>query len=114
MLRRGYPQPSELAVFGQARPRKVGQTRANRFGLFDFGGNVAEWCLDYATKGEGPLIKTSAGCNIDPVSLDGDYAVYRGGAYNSPSKDCRAAARAAWPKDQTSETIGFRPVLVRR
>ena len=92
----------------------VGQFDPNGFGFHDMLGNVAEWCRDFATKVDGTNIATKVASNTDPLGTEGDLAVCRGGAYNSPKKECRTAARSARTRTQASPVIGFRPALVRR
>lgn len=101
-------------IHGTDGPGNVAQTRANEYLLYDMLGNVAEWCRDFATKVDGTNIRTVTKGDTDPIGTDGDLAVVRGGAWNSPKKECRTAARDARTRTQASPSIGFRPALVRR
>jgi formylglycine-generating enzyme required for sulfatase activity len=74
---------------------KVGQKKANAWGLHDMHGNVAEWCIDRYKK---DLYST---LSLDKASLNpfnpptenryGDVA--RGGSWLDPPEKCRSAAR---------------------
>jgi formylglycine-generating enzyme required for sulfatase activity len=72
--------------------REVGAYRPNRFGLFDFHGNVGEWCADA------------------PASAPGDYRVVRGGSFETPAARCRAAARDSLGRTHQRRDLGFRIV----
>jgi formylglycine-generating enzyme required for sulfatase activity len=82
----------------------VGRKKPNDWGLFDMHGNVAEWCLDwYGDYGNG--------AGIDPLGPKaGAGKVIRGGSWFGSAKNCRAAARLAWPPNLKSDFIGFRLV----
>jgi serine/threonine protein kinase len=71
----------------------VGSFAANRFGLYDMGGNVWQWCED---------------------SFEGDHKwrVLRGGAFfvSDPSF-ARSSARIKAPLDERSRVTGFRCVV---
>ena len=83
--------------------RPVGTKAANRLGLYDMHGNAAEWCWDYY----GPLKPLEA---FDPRGpSQGVFRVARGGSWNDPVKDCRAAARSSHaPGLSPNRFIGFR------
>jgi len=67
----------------------VGQRKANRFGLYDMHGNVAEWCNDYYD--EAYYQKRDRGDPRGPAS--GQKRVLRGGSWRSLAERCRSAAR---------------------
>jgi len=92
------------------RTHEVGTKRPNAWGLFDMYGNVAEWCHDYFADdyyGQSPA-KNPRGPG------QGELRVIRGGAWDSPSINCRSAFRSgnASVNDecQVSDAVGFRCV----
>ena len=77
--------------------RKVGTLKANRWGVHDLYGNVAEWTLDgyladgYAAHGEKVVSATAAVRWPEKIWP----AVVRGGSWQDDPERCRSAARAA-------------------
>jgi formylglycine-generating enzyme required for sulfatase activity/tRNA A-37 threonylcarbamoyl transferase component Bud32 len=87
-------------------PARVGQTEANRFGLFDVCGNVAEWCQDRYAPGLPP------GPRANPAGPpSGDGRAVRGGGWDTPPRGCRSAARRGLRPDARDSAVGFRVVL---
>jgi formylglycine-generating enzyme required for sulfatase activity len=86
------------------RPVPVGTFAANPFGLFDMHGNVQEWCQD----------RFAADSYKDAPSRDptgptaGAEHVLRGGAWNSPGEECRAAARRGLGRSWRYNDVGLR------
>ena len=80
----------QATVAADAGPQKLSPTGsfpANRWGLRDMHGNVAEWCLDGYRRYEG-------GSAIDPFgSPQEDLHVLRGGSFRDPPERCRSAER---------------------
>jgi iron(II)-dependent oxidoreductase len=87
-------------------PRRVGQWRANGFGIHNLGDNVHEWCSDwfdpnyYRVSPE----KNPAG----PES--GTRRVSRGGSWRHQVKASRAAHRSSLPPEFRYTDYGFRLV----
>ena len=97
------------------RPHKVASVEkiANRWGLFDMHGNVAEWCLDTrSTTFEDYSFDDPEVPLVDPIRLGGSNYMVRGGGYNSENKRVRAAARDAKGPGATDAFLGIRVVLV--
>ena len=67
---------------------RVGTKQANKWGLFDMHGNLAEWCEDrYNAYSNKPVSDPNGGYR-------GDNRVRRGGSWLSPaSPECRSASR---------------------
>lgn len=90
-------------------PRPVGSYPANAWGLYDMHGNVAECCGDPYSPGN--LIDRIAG-QADAYLLFNDDAVFRGGSWQSPAVDCRAASRDHANRFAVEDTVGFRVIIV--
>jgi formylglycine-generating enzyme required for sulfatase activity len=80
----------------------VGQKKANELGLYDFSGNVNEWCQDWYSK-------YSAASQVNPKGPNTGYLkVRRGGSWFDPSIDARVSNRNfSSPNFRDFET-GFR------
>jgi formylglycine-generating enzyme required for sulfatase activity len=82
----------------------VGSYTANPFGLFDMHGNVKEWCQD---RFAGDYYKDAPA--RDPSGpAAGTDRVLRGGAWNSPGEECRAASRRGLGRSWRYSDIGLR------
>lgn len=83
----------------------VGSFAPNELGVYDLGGNVAEWTNDYYTV---YVDLSSAGPAIDPSGpATGQSRVLRGSSWRTPSiTELRLAARSR--SDGKSDSIGFR------
>jgi formylglycine-generating enzyme required for sulfatase activity len=89
-----------------------GQKAANKFGLFDMHGNVAEWCFDWHAANiydDAPI--------LDPSGPEtGKYRVVRGGHWKGEWHTLRCAARSKqmpqFPEGSGSDAglIGFRVI----
>ncbi len=87
------------------RTQPVGRKMPNELGLYDMGGNVAEWCSDWmaqydeedATNPRGPR--------------NGENRILRGGSINSPSWTCTVYDRSWYLPDYSFGCYGFRIVL---
>jgi formylglycine-generating enzyme required for sulfatase activity len=85
---------------------RVGQKRANAFGLYDMHGNVYEWCQDWY---DGSFYETAAAKQANPVNLTGASSrVFRGGCWNSFARVCRSATRDNYSPDYRYDYLGFR------
>jgi formylglycine-generating enzyme required for sulfatase activity len=87
-----------------ARTCEAGKYASNAFGLYDMGGNVWEWCMDwyasYSANAQSPL---------GPET--GTRRVCRGGGWFNSAKYCRAAVRDASGPARRDNDLGFRLAL---
>jgi formylglycine-generating enzyme required for sulfatase activity len=80
----------------------VASFKANKWGLFDIHGNVAEWCQDYY--GIYPLEHVT-----DPVNSNFDgRRITRGGCWSNYAEDCRLADRLIESQDAKGNNVGAR------
>jgi serine/threonine protein kinase/formylglycine-generating enzyme required for sulfatase activity len=75
---------------------EVGSYSANRYGLRDVHGNVAEWCAD----------------SFDAQGSAAEYRVYRGGSWSTAAEEARLRRRFPRESDARSSSIGVRPARV--
>jgi formylglycine-generating enzyme required for sulfatase activity len=89
---------------GEGFPHRIGQKKANPWGLHDMHGNVWEWCRDsYARQIPG---------GRDPyVTTDSTFRVYRGGGFGADTVNCRSAVRHRNVPDHRGCDLGFRVAL---
>jgi formylglycine-generating enzyme required for sulfatase activity len=87
---------------------RVGQKKANPWGLHDMHGNVWEWCRDvYAKKlpgGRDPEVKADE-------KKEGSFRVFRGGSWNDVAAGCRSVSRGGDRSVGRNSLLGFRPAL---
>jgi formylglycine-generating enzyme required for sulfatase activity len=80
---------------------KVGEKKANPWGLYDMHGGLAEWCIDLYQKDYYSKFPTNMP-TLTPVLIPGAVRfpnVVRGGSWIDPPEKCRSAARRHSDKD---------------
>ena len=106
----GDEDPSEFELYRTGwrdrRPHPVAMQPPNRFGLYDLGDNVHEWCLDWYAR---DYYQRSPGNN--PVNRDETRRrASRGGAWRHQVKVSRCAARSSLDPSYKYTDYGFRVV----
>jgi formylglycine-generating enzyme required for sulfatase activity len=101
--------PGNHGVFNDTGPEPVGSLQANRWGLYDMQGNVAEWVQDWWEKdgiGYTGVVTNPRG------PREGSYRVIRGGSWESSASSrwltCRRAEQNAG-RDGAGVRIVFTP-----
>ena len=100
------------------RTTPVGTYPANRYGLCDMSGNVAEWCLDtyqrkfYANSTHRNPVAGAKNIQeaIANAMLSKERRVVRGGSWSFNAKSVRVANRLAEKPSLLSSDVGFRCV----
>ncbi len=91
---------------GYAGLAPVDTLRPNPFGLHHVHGNVWEWCRDGYRAERVPR----AGDGLDAGAESSRTSSFRGGGYNSPAHEARAANRFAdFMRDNNDSDLGVRP-----
>ncbi len=94
-------------------PHEVGQKRANKKGLHDMLGNVAEWCwdIDYnGKKSQKDPFGITAQSYRKKFPSSQIVREIRGGHYGSTKRYCRASATNSGPEKFHTRWLGFRVV----
>ena len=97
--------------------QEVGQKLPNAWGLFDFCGNVWEWCEDYFVE---DTYRRRIGVFSDPCVLAVPQGkseanrVRRGGSWATDQGACRVFTRADGPPQWHSQFVGLRVVRVEK
>ncbi len=96
---------SKYAYYGQTKgPVKVAGYLPNDFGLYDMGGNVAEWTNDWYGSYPTKNVANYTGM------IDGDYKIVRGGGWSDVAKAMASAERDKKVPTARTQMIGFRIV----
>jgi formylglycine-generating enzyme required for sulfatase activity/predicted Ser/Thr protein kinase len=104
-------QLAEYGWFGDnanGRPHRVGQLRANPWGLYDMCGNVFEWCVDRYEMSWYVRSSVDDPCNVD----SGSWHVFRSGSWDYPAGFCRSAFRLSHEPAVHLHNLGLRVALV--
>lgn len=97
------------------RMHAVGQLKANELGIYDFCGNVREWCYDLEGEytSESQTNPTGPAASSNSSNSDESHIV-RGGYYGAKAEYARNAYRMDYSRNSYDQMTGFRIVLVRQ
>ena len=86
------------------KTHEVGMLTANRLGLYDMSGNVAEWCWDWYDEKYSLIDKPATGAS----SGDYNYRVNRGGSYySSDISNSSVSSRKGYNSPYSRDTFGL-------
>ena len=103
--RNRLPEYAWFCVNSDGHTHPVGRLMPNTLGLYDMGGNVAEWCSDWMAPYTDSEQKDPRG------PKDGDSRILRGGHYNSTSPGCAVFDRGWYVPTGKTEYYGLRVVM---
>jgi formylglycine-generating enzyme required for sulfatase activity len=86
----------------------VGSFKPNAFGLYDFHGNVWEWCAD---SWHNNYNGAPADGSVWESDGDSSLRLLRGGSWNDHPPNCRSACRLRYQPDCKASIVGFRVVV---
>ncbi|MEG3898408.1 MULTISPECIES: SUMF1/EgtB/PvdO family nonheme iron enzyme [unclassified Microcoleus] len=86
----------------------VGSFKPNAFGLYDFHGNVWEWCAD---SWHNNYNGAPADGSVWESEGDSSLKLLRGGSWNDRPPNCRSACRLRYQPDCKASIVGFRVVV---
>ena len=101
----GTETASKYAYYAQSKgPVEVAGYLPNAYGLYDMGGNVAEWTNDWYAAYPTTAQENYTGAN------SGDYKVVRGGGWSDKAPALASAERDKESPKYRSQKVGFRVV----
>ena len=84
----------------------VNTKESNKLGLFNFSGNVREWCSDIYAKDSYANHRRN-----NPINIKGGLEhVVRGGCWYYEAKIARCSNRYSYPTDRQRTDLGFRAI----
>jgi len=95
-------------------PHEVGLLKPNRWGIYDMGGNINEWCLDYFRVDNASYARRTVLVNPQgPLTPDPEYPthrVLRGGSWDDSYERIRSSVRTHLHTPQYCKWRGIRIV----